>query len=317
MLAGRGLRAEPARVRAALRRHAGARAPGPARHASRPDEPRRRDRRRGRRLGRLADRRPGARRASSCAWPCSTTCSRRRPEAVARERTRARGAPRRRRRGRPGDLLVRGARVLDPGDGLDARLDVLVARRRDRRDRRRPRGAGGRRGRSTPPAARCCPASSTRTCTCARPAQEHKEDLATGTRGGRRRRLRDVLAMPNTDPVVDTAAGARVAARARRARGAACASASSAPSRSGQRGEQLRRLGELADYGAVGFSDDGRPVLAASLLRRALQYAATTGRVLSLHCEDRRSHARRRHARGRRVRAARPRRLPGDRASRR
>ena len=45
-------------------------------------------------------------------------------------------------------------------------------------------------------------------------------------------------------------------------------------------------LGELADYGACGYSDDGRPVLSASLLRRALQYAATTGRVLSLHCED-------------------------------
>ena len=45
-------------------------------------------------------------------------------------------------------------------------------------------------------------------------------------------------------------------------------------------------LGELADYGACGYSDDGLPVLSASLLRRALQYAATTGRVLSLHCED-------------------------------
>jgi dihydroorotase len=54
----------------------------------------------------------------------------------------------------------------------------------------------------------------------------------------------------------------------------------------GQRGEQLAELGALADAGAVGFSDDGRPVESAGLLRRALQYASITGRVLSLHCEE-------------------------------
>ena len=57
--ARRGLRPEPARVRAALLRHPGARAARAARHAPGADEPRRRDRRRGRRLGRVADRRAG------------------------------------------------------------------------------------------------------------------------------------------------------------------------------------------------------------------------------------------------------------------
>ncbi len=43
---------------------------------------------------------------------------------------------------------------------------------------------------------------------------------------------------------------------------------------------------ELADAGAVGFTDDGRPVVSSGLMRRALQYGAVTGRKLALHCEE-------------------------------
>jgi dihydroorotase len=45
-------------------------------------------------------------------------------------------------------------------------------------------------------------------------------------------------------------------------------------------------MGELADAGTVAFSDDGSPVVAAGLMRRALQYGAVTGRPLALHCEE-------------------------------
>src|SRR6266571_3798968 len=45
-------------------------------------------------------------------------------------------------------------------------------------------------------------------------------------------------------------------------------------------------MGELAGAGAVGFTDDGVPVAAAGLMRRALQYGAVTGRRISLHCEE-------------------------------
>ena len=54
----------------------------------------------------------------------------------------------------------------------------------------------------------------------------------------------------------------------------------------GQRGEELTEMGELADAGAVAFSDDGVPVASAGLMRRALQYASITGRPLALHCEE-------------------------------
>src|SRR5438309_10574524 len=45
-------------------------------------------------------------------------------------------------------------------------------------------------------------------------------------------------------------------------------------------------MGELAATGAVGFSDDGVPVAAPGLMRRALQYGAVTGRRIALHCEE-------------------------------
>src|SRR5581483_11841356 len=54
----------------------------------------------------------------------------------------------------------------------------------------------------------------------------------------------------------------------------------------GQEGEDLAELASLADAGAIGFTDDGRPVAAAGLMRRALQYNAVTGRPIAVHCEE-------------------------------
>src|SRR5262249_6480679 len=54
----------------------------------------------------------------------------------------------------------------------------------------------------------------------------------------------------------------------------------------GQQGAQLTEMGELADAGAAAFTDDGRPVATAGLMRRALEYNAITGRPLALHCEE-------------------------------
>jgi dihydroorotase len=182
------------------------------------------------------------------------------------------------------NVLVRGARVLDPGEGIDARLDVLV---------RGGEIAALGTAIELPPHTDIVEADG---CTLLpafidphvhlrTPGQEHKEDLATGTAAAAAGGYCSVLAMPNTDPVVDTpqvldSLHERAAIDARVRVGFLAAISA------GLKGEQLAPLGELADHGACGYSDDGRPVLSASLLRRALQYASTTGRVLSLHCED-------------------------------
>ena len=54
----------------------------------------------------------------------------------------------------------------------------------------------------------------------------------------------------------------------------------------GQAGELLSEMAELAAAGAAAFTDDGRPVTSAGLMRRALQYSALAGRLLALHCEE-------------------------------
>ena len=105
-------------------------------------------------------------------------------------------------------------------------------------------------------------------------------------RGGRGRRLLRRPRMPNTDPVIDTGAVLEAAARARRARRRSSRSGSWPAVSVGPEGEQLAEIGDLADRGAAGFTDDGRPVGRAGLLRRALQYARPLGLPIALHCEE-------------------------------
>jgi len=54
----------------------------------------------------------------------------------------------------------------------------------------------------------------------------------------------------------------------------------------GQLGDELTEMAELAAEGAAAFTDDGRPVVSAGLMRRALQYSAVAKRPLALHCEE-------------------------------
>ena len=91
--------------------------------------------------------------------------------------------------------------------------------------------------------------------------------------------------MPNTEPVVDSAAvlGALVEQAQKEAEVQVGFLAAISK---GQEGAELTEMGELADEGAVGFTDDGRPVVATSLMWRALQYASITDRPIAVHCED-------------------------------
>jgi dihydroorotase len=117
------------------------------------------------------------------------------------------------------------------------------------------------------------------------PGREDEETLRSGTEAAAAGGYCAILAMPNTDPVVDSAAvlGALVE-RAREE--AVVPTGFMAAISKGQRGEELSEMAELADAGAAAFTDDGRPVVSAGLMRRALQYGALAGRPLALHCEE-------------------------------
>src|SRR5205085_11239374 len=117
------------------------------------------------------------------------------------------------------------------------------------------------------------------------PGQEHKEDLATGTRAAAAGGFCAVVAMPNTQPTVDCApvlSSLRNAA-ARDARVPVGFLASITRELAGQ---ALTEMAELRAVGALGFTDDGRPVERAGLLRRAFQYQRLSGGVIALHEED-------------------------------
>jgi dihydroorotase len=187
---------------------------------------------------------------------------------------------------RPADLLLRNVHALDPRSGLDGTHDVLV-----RDGRIAEIGAGGTL--SAPDGAETVdgagrhlfPAFVDPHVHLRTPGQEHKEDLETGTRAAAAGGYCAVIAMPNTDPVVDSGPilGALLDAAARDAR--VPVGFMPAITR-GLEGRELSEMAELRQLGAAGFTDDGRPVVDAGVFRRALQYQRLCGGVLALHEED-------------------------------
>jgi dihydroorotase len=187
--------------------------------------------------------------------------------------------------GRTGEenLVVRGARVLDPGEGVDAALDVridggTIAQLGTNLETNAHRVLDGE-GLVLAPAF-VDPHVHLRT-----PGREDEETIASGTAAAAAGGYCAILAMPNTEPVVDSAAVLGSLAEAAHAEAEVPVGFLAAITRN-QSGAELTEMAELAEAGAAGFSDDGQPVVAPGLMRRALQYSAVTGRRLALHCEE-------------------------------
>jgi dihydroorotase len=186
----------------------------------------------------------------------------------------------------PAELLIRAAHVLDPRTRIDSPRDVLVrggviAELGAPGSLEAPDGAelidGERR--------HLFPGFVDPHVHLRVPGQEHKEDLDSGTRAAAAGGFVAVIAMPNTDPVVDDATVLRSLREAAR-REARIPVGFLASVTRGLDGEALTEMAELSDAGALGFTDDGRPVHRAAILRKALQYQRLCGGVLALHEED-------------------------------
>ncbi|HMD57150.1 MAG TPA: dihydroorotase [Solirubrobacteraceae bacterium] len=189
--------------------------------------------------------------------------------------------------GAPARLLLRDVRAIDPRTSLAARLDVRVrqgaiAELADPetlvQDEHEELIDGG--GRLALVPAFFDPHVHLRT-----PGQEHKEDIDTGTRAAAAGGFAGVIAMPNTDPVLDSAPLLR-SVRDAAARQAHVRVGFLAAITRGLAGEQLTEMAELRREGALGFTDDGKPVQSAGMLRKALQYQRLCGGVIALHEED-------------------------------
>jgi dihydroorotase len=117
------------------------------------------------------------------------------------------------------------------------------------------------------------------------PGREDEETLASGTAAAAAGGYCAILAMPNTDPVNDSAATFGALVEAAKVEAEIPTGFLAAITR-GQAGAELTEMAELAEAGAAGFSDDGRPVLSAGLMRRALQYSGFAKRPVAPHCEE-------------------------------
>jgi dihydroorotase len=177
------------------------------------------------------------------------------------------------RNGRRDDLAIEG-RVIAPGQGIDECLRLTIEK--GLIIRIEPSGSS----RTVIAPAFVDPHVHLRT-----PGREDEETLASGTEAAAAGGYCALLAMPNTEPVVDSAIVLRgLQERAREE--ALVPTGFMAAISKGQLGEELTEMAELAEAGVAAFTDDGRPVVSASLMRRALQYGALTARPLAVHCEE-------------------------------
>ncbi len=181
------------------------------------------------------------------------------------------------------NLVIRGAHVIDNAAGLDAVLDVridggTIAQLGTNLETNAHRVVDGQ-GLVLAPAF-VDPHVHLRT-----PGREDEETISSGTAAAAAGGYCAILAMPNTEPVVDSAAVLGSLTETAHAEGQVPVGFLAAITRN-EDGAELTEMAELADAGAAGFTDDGRPVVAPGLMRRALQYSSVTGRRLALHCEE-------------------------------
>jgi dihydroorotase len=181
-------------------------------------------------------------------------------------------------------ILLKGGRVIDPDQGIDDVLDVLLADGV-------VAGVGADLAAAEDADARdvsglvVAPGLIDLHVHLREPGGEHKETIATGAWAAAVGGFTSVCAMPNTDPPTDDPATVGyVAAQGRRARAVrvypvGCVSVA-------QKGERLALIGEMVEAGAVAITDDGRPVSDSGLMRLALEYAGTFDIPVASHCED-------------------------------
>ena len=118
------------------------------------------------------------------------------------------------------------------------------------------------------------------------PGNEDAETVATGMAAAAHGGFTTVCMMPNTMPVIDGPSGVALIRSAVAATGSPVRVLVHGAVTAGRMGETLAAMGELADAGVVGFSDDGSAVRGAAMLRNALAYAGALGLPLVDHPED-------------------------------
>jgi dihydroorotase len=181
--------------------------------------------------------------------------------------------------------LLKGGRIVDPSQGLDEQMDLLI-------DGRTIVGLGKD---LTTAGAECVllelggklavPGLVDMHTHLREPGFEYKETIRTGSLAAAAGGFTSIACMPNTDPVNDNRSVTEFILRKARDCGVVNVYPVAAVSK-GSEGAVISEFADLRDAGAVAFSDDGKPVMSSGLMRRALEYAYSLGVPVISHCED-------------------------------
>ena len=181
-------------------------------------------------------------------------------------------------------MLLRGGRLVDPASGRDGIADLRITegkiaeigtdlKAKDKEDVLDLTGKV------------VCPGFLDMHVHLREPGQEWKETVETGTRAAAAGGFTGVACMPNTHPVNDNRSVTELIVAQARLRGAVAVHPVGCVSK-GQEGKELAEMGDMVDAGAVAFSDDGKPVATAQMMRRALEYSKIFGVPIIDHCEE-------------------------------
>lgn len=182
------------------------------------------------------------------------------------------------------NLLIKGGRVIDPSQGLDEKLDILVADGKIKEIGKKLTAGKGVEAIDAKGMI-VSPGLIDMHVHLRDPGLEYKEDIVTGTRAAAAGGFTSVACMPNTKPVNDNKAVTSYIIAKAKAEGlvnvfpVGCIT-------QGMKGENLAEMGDMKEAGCVAVSDDGRPVSNPELMRRALEYAKGMGIMLISHSED-------------------------------
>lgn len=181
------------------------------------------------------------------------------------------------------EMLIKGGTVIDPSQYLNERLDILIkAGRISRIDT----GIEAPRAQVIDAAGKLvCPGFVDMHVHLREPGQEYKEDILSGSRAAAAGGFTTVCCMANTEPVIDNAAVAVFV----RDRAAKIGLVNVLPVGSVTKklaGKELSEMADLLAAGCTAFSDDGRPISDARVMRNALDYARMFGRPILAHCEE-------------------------------
>jgi len=180
-------------------------------------------------------------------------------------------------------VLIRGARVLDPGEKIDGRFDLLLVDGLIAGIKPEIKLEAGLTIKAD--GLLVTPGFIDLHTHLREPGGEHKETIQTGSQAAARGGFTIICCMPNTRPVNDRPEITKEIINRAKIVSPVRVLPIAAISRE-EKGQQLSPMAELVSAGAAGFSDDGQPVSNSALMRQAMEQAASLGRPVIDHCEE-------------------------------